>query len=333
MRAGWTTACLLATALLAAGVLVGCDARSADEDGAQADTDAAAVRVTAGIGPHAWLVRRIGGDLVDVQVLVQPGESPHTYQPSDAQISRVVGSRLFFRTGMPFERGPWLEAIHASGRGPRMADLRDGITLRAMVEEHHHHGEHGHDLERHLEHDPEHEGLDPHIWLSPRLLITQAATIAAALSAIDPRHAEVFAANLATFTRDAEETHARIAAALTPYAGRRFYIFHPAWGYFADHYRLVQTAVEVEGKEPTEHELTRLQRQARADGVRVIFVQPQIAGRTATALAAAIGGRVEVLDPLADEVLANLRRAADVLAAAFAEAQPAADGHESHNHE
>lgn len=326
--------CLPATALLAASVLVGCDARSADEKRARDDADAAGVvRVTAGIAPHAWLVRRIGGDLVDVQVLVQPGESPHTYQPSDAQISRVVSSRLFFRTGMPFERGPWLEAIRAGGRGPRMVDLRDGITLRAMVEEHHHHGEHGgedgHDLER----DPEHEALDPHIWLAPRLLATQATTIAATLSDVAPQHAETFAANLAAFAREARETDARIAATLAPYAGRRFYIFHPAWGYFADAYSLAQVSVEIEGKEPTEHELTRLQRQARSDGVHTILVQPQIAGRTATAVAAAIGGRVEVLDPLADDVLANLRRAADILAATFAEAQPAADGHETHSHE
>jgi zinc transport system substrate-binding protein len=301
--------------LILVAALTGCDGATteASRDGGQS-----AIRVTTGIAPHAWLVRQIGGDRVDVHVLVQAGESPHTYQPSDAQISRVVASQLFFRTGMPFERGPWLEAIHAGGRGPRMVDLREGIRLRTMEVACDHDHAHDHD------HGHHHEAPDPHIWLSPRLLITQAATIAAALGDVAPEHADVFAANLDAFTQAAQQTHTRIADMLAPHAGRRFYIFHPAWGYFADDYLLTQVAVEIDGKEPAEHELTQLQRQARADGARVVFVQPQIAGRAARGLAAAIDGRVETLDPLADDVLANLLHAAAALTAAFSEAQPAA---------
>jgi zinc transport system substrate-binding protein len=313
---------------MAGAALAGCDSRSTNntDPGADAGADAApqpVLRVTATIAPHAWLVRQIGGELVDVQVLVHAGDSPHTYQPSDAQISRVVSSQLFFRTGMPLERGPWIEAMHARGKGPRMVDLRDGVTLRTMTaacdhadgqhdHPHHHHDHHHHDA-----------APDPHIWLSPRALITQAANIAAALIDVAPEHAAHFADNLMAFTRAVEAVDARITEMLAPHVGRRFYIFHPAWGYFADDYRLVQVPVEIDGKEPTERELTVLQQQARADGARVIFVQPQIAGRTAEVLAAAIGGRAQMLDPLADDVLANMLSTAEVLAAAFDTARPA----------
>ena len=70
--------------------------------------------VTASIPPHAWLVRQIGGDHVRVLTMVRPGEDPHTYQPSDAQVSQVMGGRLYFRSGVAFESGPWFRALSTS---------------------------------------------------------------------------------------------------------------------------------------------------------------------------------------------------------------------------
>jgi zinc transport system substrate-binding protein len=99
--------------------------------------------------------------------------------------------------------------------------------------------------------------------------------------------------------------------------GKTFFVFHPAWGYFADEYGLKQVAIEQEGKEPSDEEATALQRSARQQGVKVVFVQPQIASRGAEAVARAIGARVEVLDPLAPDVLDNLVRAARAIAASY----------------
>ena len=97
------------------------------------------------------------------------------------------------------------------------------------------------------------------------------------------------------------------------------FVFHPAWGYFADEYGLRQVAVELEGKEPTDRELTELQQLARREGVRVIFVQPQISGQSAEAIARAVGARVEVFDPLAEDLPSELLRAAEVLTGSYRE--------------
>ena len=67
--------------------------------------------VVVSIPPLVWLVEATGGELVEVESLVGAGESPSTYQPTDAQISRALRARLFFRIGVPFERGAWLEAL------------------------------------------------------------------------------------------------------------------------------------------------------------------------------------------------------------------------------
>ncbi|MBU0754553.1 MAG: zinc ABC transporter substrate-binding protein, partial [Planctomycetes bacterium] len=92
---------------------------------------------------------------------------------------------------------------------------------------------------------------------------------------------------------------------------------HPAWGYFCDAYGLKQVAIEFEGKEPSDEELTRIQEKMRADKANTIFIQPQIAGKVVEPVAHAVGAKVKRLDPLAKEVLDNLRNAALTIADSY----------------
>ncbi len=283
--------------------------------------------VAVSIAPHHWLVKEIGGEHIDVVMLVEAGQSPATYQPSDAQISRVMQSGVYFRSGVPFEYGKWYRRIATRGK-MRVVDLREGLTLRKM-EAHTHHGEmdhgshdhghhHGHDHAHDHAHDP-YEGKDPHIWTSPRLLITQADLILKHLVELDVANAPAYQANHKTLVEKLKATDQAIAKRLAPFKGKAFFVYHPAWGYFADAYGLKQMAVEQEGKKPTDAELTALQTQARSAGAKVIFVQPQFAGPSAQAVAAAIDGRVEKLDPLATDVLKNLMDVAASLEKAYAQ--------------
>jgi len=262
--------------------------------------------VVVSIVPQAWLVDQVGGDHFDVSVLVRPGESPATYQPTDAQISHVMRAAVYFRIGVPFENGPWFDAIRASKR-LKIVDIREGVPLRKMAW--HAHG-HRHDHDHHA-------GNDPHIWLSPRLLKIQARTVTKTLQELAPAHGKDFAANLKRLESRLDEVDNTIRSQLAPFGDKTFFVFHPAWGYFADDYGLRQVAIEIEGKEPSDRELTRLQQEARANGVRVLFVQPQISSRTAERVAAAIGGTVKKLDPLAADVSAGLQRAAAALAQSY----------------
>mgnify|MGYP001111684144 CR=1 FL=1 len=65
--------------------------------------DAAKVRVFVSVIPQAYFVERVGGERVDVEVLVGPGQSPHTYEPTPKQVARLGDARLFFRVGIPLE--------------------------------------------------------------------------------------------------------------------------------------------------------------------------------------------------------------------------------------
>jgi zinc transport system substrate-binding protein len=266
--------------------------------------------VTVSIEPHAWLVERIGGDRVSVAVLVGPGESPHSYQPSDLQVTNVVRSVLYFRTGVPFERGKWLSAIR-SAKDLRVVDLREGVTLRTM--ESGHHGEEDRD---HGE-DAGAEALDPHIWLSPTAHIVQAEAVKDALVAADPEGRSDFESRFRELVADLVSARQQVREILAPIAGKRILVFHPAYGYFCDEFGLQQVAIEAEGKEPSDQELTALLAQARADGTRAIFVQEQISGRSAQAIAGTLGIALVRLDPLARNVPENLIRMAKLMRRAF----------------
>lgn len=256
--------------------------------------------------PQAWLVERIGGPRVRAVTLVEPGASPATYQPTDAQVSLVMRADVYFRIGVPFERGAWFEACQSSGRVP-VVDLRRGIELRAI--------DGGHDHAS--------AATDPHIWLSPALLAIQARTVTDALSDLDPEGASGYRRNLAELEGELARLDAHLRTTLAPVAGRRFFVLHPAWGYFADAYGLREIPIEIAGRQPSDSEMTALLRTARQAGADVIFAPPQLSPRTTAAVAAAVGGRIEMLDPLAFDVVANLRQAAEAIARV---ARPARDG-------
>lgn len=281
--------------------------------GPRTPTGGETLRVAMTVPPQGWLVERIGGDAVDVLVVVGAGESPHTFQPTDALVTALSRATLYFRIGVAAERGPWFRALQSLD-DLRIVDLRDDLAMRPTSEHGHSHGGDGH---AHGNEGPEGDsaGLDPHVWLSPRRLVTMADRVARELAAADPDRGPVYEGGRTRLIAELEALDAELRDRLKPLAGTAFIVFHPAWGYFAEDYGLRQVAIEIEGKEPSEIELTRLAREARENGARAIFVQPQITGRSARAIADVVGAEVVTLDPLARDVAENLRRVADRLVA------------------
>lgn len=273
--------------------------------------DEARVKVFVSIFPQKTFVERIGGDRVDVEVLLSPGESPATYRPKPSLMAKLARSNLFFRIGLPFETllMPKIKSMAAS---LTVVDTRKGIPFLTMGEGHHHEGQDGHHAD--VSGDSDHEGMDPHIWLDPLRMTTMAVTMRDALIALDPDGRESYVGGCDALVKELTALHSHISVVLAPMKGETLYVFHPAFGYFADTYGLVQKAVEVEGKRPKARALALFIEQARADGVRVIFVQPQFDRHAADKVAAAIGGAVVPLDPLALHYFENLRHMADVVA-------------------
>ena len=256
------------------------------------------------IGPQRYLVQSIAGSRIRVEVLVQSGQDPHTFEPTPKQMAQLSRGRLYFRIGVAFERS-LIPRIRSSNPQLKIIDTQAGIELRE-IEEGNHEGE-----------DHDEHGLDPHTWLSPLLAKRQAQIIRDALIEADPGGREEYEAGYRNLAAELGSLHEEIAAALAPFRGEEIFVYHPAYGHFTDEYGLRQVAVETGGSEPSAQQLARLIERARERQVRIIFVQPQFSRTGAEAVAEAIGGVVVPLDPLAEDYVENLREMARKIAEAL----------------
>jgi zinc transport system substrate-binding protein len=255
------------------------------------------IPVFVSIAPQATFVRAIGGERVQVEVLVRPGASPATYAPTPKQLARLARAKLFFRIGVPFESA-LVKRIHSSMPGLGIVDI-SGVVSKLAI------GSHGHG---------EDEELDPHTWMDPMLVKKEAAIIASSLSGIDPAGKPFYEENYRAFAGKLDALDARIRRILKPVQGRTVLVYHPAYGYFCRAYGLHQKAIESGGKTPGAQHLARLITEAKREHIRAILVQPQFSRKKASLLARAIGAKVVVADPLAADYMENLEQLARQLA-------------------
>ena len=269
------------------------------------------IKVFVSILPQVYFIERIGGSHVHVDVLVGPGESPHTFEPTPKQMARLGETQIYFRIGIPFENH-LLGKISTIYKDIKVVETHKGIKRRTM-EEHHDNKRSHHENE----HRSEAGEPDPHIWLNPILAKILANTICEELGRIDPAHAPQYSANLKALHADLDSMHAKIARTLAPFRGRAFFVYHPAFGYFGDAYGLEQVAIATGGKEPGPRHLASLIERVQAESVKVIFVQPQFSKRIAQKIEETIGGVVVPTDPLAKDYLNNLESMTEKIARAL----------------
>ncbi|HPJ94844.1 MAG TPA: zinc ABC transporter substrate-binding protein [Deltaproteobacteria bacterium] len=252
------------------------------------------IKVFVSIIPQAYFVERVGGEYVEVEVLVGPGQSPATYEPTPRQMSQLGSSRVYFRIGVPFEK-VFMPKISSAFSQLSIVDTSEGVPLL------------------YFNRSDGRQVADPHIWLDPKRVKIQAETICTELIRLDPDHADFFRQNLKTFHEDLDAVDASIAESLETLRGSTLYVFHPAFGYFAQSYGLQQVAIEVEGKQPSARQLSDLINKARAEKVKIIFVQPQYSKKNAQTIAQAISGAVVPINPLPENYLDELRMMASII--------------------
>ncbi|OIQ50469.1 High-affinity zinc uptake system binding-protein ZnuA precursor [Pseudodesulfovibrio hydrargyri] len=275
------------------------------------------VRAFVSILPQKYFVERIGGDLVDVGVLVLPGANPHMYEPSPRQMTALTKAQVYFAIGVNLE-DVWLPRLADANRAMLVVRTQEGVDKIPMAE--HHHDEGAEHEAAHEEHGDEGHGiLDPHIWLDPVRGKTIARNTCAGLVTADPAHKAAYEANLAAFLKELDRLDASIAQRLAalPDDKRSFMVFHPSWGYFARRYGLTQVAIEAGGSEPSPRHLAEIIDHGRELGVSVVFVQPQFSRRSADVIASELDARVVPLDPLAEDWKDNLLHAADAFGQAL----------------
>lgn len=247
--------------------------------------------------PLRSLVQGIVGDDFDIEVLVPPGASPETFEPTPRQFVGLNKARMVFNVGLIDFENTLLAKVEDQAK---VVDLSRGIELIAGTCSH---GSHGHTHTH---------GIDPHVWTSPRALQKMAENAYEAIRKAYPDSVK-YETNYRLLQQELkaldERTAARIAASDVEY----FIIYHPALTYYARDYGLRQIAIEADGKEPSAKQLTQIIRQAREDGVRRILYQSQFPASAVEVIARDIDAQYVEVDPLREDVIANIEEITGII--------------------
>jgi zinc transport system substrate-binding protein len=258
----------------------------------------AQVRAATTITPLGEFVAAVGGERVNVSVLVPPGAEPHTYEPSPSQIRQVADADIYFKNGVGLES--WMDNI--IGVNPQMLVVDTSRNVSLIADE---------------EGAANTEGIgamDMHIWLSPRRAMIQVQNICDGLIAVDPDGKDYYINNRDDYIAKLKELDAYLNSTFARTEKKKFVVLHPAWIYFASDYGLEQIAIEVEEKEPGPRYLAEVVDTARENNITTVFVEPQYNPKLAEVIAKEIGGNVVPIDGLAPNYIDNLKSVGDKIA-------------------
>lgn len=244
------------------------------------------VKVAASIVPLGDFCANVGGDLVEVEVLVPPMTTPGTYEPTSEQKEFLSEARVFVVNGLGLE--PW--AAEVTGEIGN-EELRTVVAGDAIPRQ------------RLLKAEQPGEGpYDPYVWLEPGLATYEVNAIRDALIEVDPANKDTYAQNAGEYTERLATLDRRIHATTGTFSQKKFVALPPIWGYFAAHYGLVQVEVfhPVPGTEPSAEQIAGLVETMKSNGIKVVFTEPQFSPRTAQVIVheAGQGAVVKMLDPI-----------------------------------
>jgi len=261
------------------------------------------------------VVAQVGGDLIDLSILLPVGTDPHGFDPTPQDIAKVAEADIVFASGAGLEE--FLDnLIESAGAADRVIHLSEGVDfLMFEGEEHEDEGE-DHDGEEH-----QHEGIDPHTWTNPNNVMVWVHNIEHKLGEADPGNVEVYAANAAAYLDELQALEAwiREQVAQVPVENRKLVTDHAVFGYFTDEYGFEQVGALVPGystlAEPSAQELAAIEDSIRELDVKAVFVgntvNPALAERvaadTGTQLVFIYSGSLSESGGDADSYLAYMR--------------------------
>ncbi len=251
------------------------------------------IKVVVTVPPQAEFVNKVGGDKVEVMVMVPPGADPHTYEPLPKQLKQVSNARVYYEvgSGMEFELA-WLDKIQSINPHLLMVNSSQGIQF----------------IPNTAENEP---GNDPHVWVSPKNAKIMVNDIYNSLVQIDPANQDYYTKNRDQYLLELDELDKNITESLKGKENTKIIVYHPAWGYFCRDYNLQQIPIESGGKEPTPQEIADVIDLAKKENIKVIFVEPQYSPKNAEVIASEIGGQVVAVDDLAPNYLENMKKVAE----------------------
>ena len=264
----------------------------------------AKINTVVSILPQKTFLKAIGGDKVNIALMVKPGNSPHTYEPKPSQMIDISKADIYFSIGIQFEEA-WLPKFATQNKNMKIVNIGKSVKRIAMAEhnhddedEHEHHNA-DHNADHNEDENEEHNSLDPHIWTSPNNVKIIAKNILTHLVEIDKNNKKYYEKNYDIFINSVNNTNTKIKEILSETnKGTKFMVFHPAWGYFAKQYSLVQVPIEIEGKKPKPRDIIKLIKDAKKQNIKAILTAPEFSDKLAKQIAKELNIPIIKISPL-----------------------------------
>jgi ABC-type Zn uptake system ZnuABC Zn-binding protein ZnuA len=260
-------------------LLAGLAAAALAVAGLAAETHASPIKIAATIFPVYDIVRQVAGPAAEVVLVLPPGASPHTFEPSPSTVRALDGVRTLFVVGYGLDG--WAARLARGAGVTRLVQVDSGIALRRAAE-------------------ASHGDVDPHYWLSASNAKAIARTVGDELTRLAPDCRAEIEGSLASYLARLDAADAEVRRILADLPARRIATFHDAFGYFADAYGLEVAATfePYPGVEPSPRFVIEFQEKIRACAVRAVFTEPQLSVDALRPLARDLGVTIAVLDPL-----------------------------------
>lgn len=237
----------------------------------------------------ADVVAQIGGEAIDLTVLLPPGTDPHTFDPTPQDVASVADAQVVFANGAGLEE--FLEILlESAGAQNKVVYVSEGIPLL------HFDGVHEDDSTEHRD-----ENADPHTWTDPNNILIWINNIEQALSELDPNNAGLYKENAKNYAAEVKEMDAWIKQQVEqiPLESREIITDHVQFAYFAEEYGFQQLGAIISGystlAEPSAQELASLEDAIKEYDVKAIFVGKTVNPNLANRIAADTGIQIVFL--------------------------------------
>ncbi|HAE0521128.1 TPA_asm: ABC transporter substrate-binding protein [Salmonella enterica subsp. enterica serovar Enteritidis str. P125109] len=243
----------------------------------------------------AAIAREIGGDQVNVKMIVPPGADPHSYEPTSKQLTEIAKGDLFLLTGTTLE--PYSKKIQESLKGTdvRFIETSKDVTLLESDATLHAHEEEGHteDEQAHEEEGHDHGKYDPHVWLDPVNAKAMARSITVALSKEVPKDKATFEKNLKAFDQQADALDKEFKQAVADGSKKELLVTHAAYGYLAERYGFTQLPIAgiSPSDEPSQKQLAALVKEARMHDLKYVAFEETVSPKVARVIQKEIGAK------------------------------------------
>ncbi|MDF2873983.1 MAG: znuA [Sporomusa sp.] len=274
------------------------------------------LKVFATVYPVYDFARQVGGDKIEVAMLMPPGAEPHDWEPTAQDIVKIKSAKLVLYHGAGLEPVDKLlskdvlatvKAVEVSKGIPLLAGEEDEDEDEASHQQH--------DKDKQTDQHKHESETDPHVWLDPVYAQQEVKAIAEALSEVDPANKDYYQKNAERFIQELVKLDSDYQTTLSK-AGRRDIITtHIAFGYLAKRYNLEQIGIMglAPDSEPTADKMAKVVDFCRTHQVKYIFFETLVSPKLADTIAKETGAGLLVLNPVENLTAEEMKQGKDYL--------------------